>query len=79
MDAERRQHLNLLAIRVSIASAMRGLRPEEAARTLRRANMLLDQARRVATSDTIRDEIEALQRDLDARYGSQSGENETSG
>lgn len=77
MEAERRQQLNVLAIRVSIRSAMRGLTPNEASRTLARANLLLDQARRSTTSETIRKDIEELQRELDHRRASDA--RETSG
>ena len=78
MDAARREQLNLLAIRVSLGSAMRGLAPDQAERTLRRANLLLDQARREATSPAVLREIEDMQLDLDRRAGL-SGRGETSG
>jgi len=67
METERRQKLNVTAIRVSLRSSMRDLTAEETRRTLERANLLLDQARRVATSTEIRAEIDELQGELDRR------------
>ena len=67
MDATLRQQLNVLAIRVSLGPALRGLEPAQAARTLNRANLLLDHARREATSAAVLREIEELQLDLDRR------------
>lgn len=78
MDAARREQLNIVAIRVSLSSAMRGLAPAQAERTLSRANLLLDQARREATSPAVLRDIEDLQLDLDRRAGL-SGRGETSG
>ena len=78
MDAARRQQLNLLAIRVSLGSALRGLSADQAGRTLSRANLLLDQARREATSAAVRREIEDLQVELDRR-ANLSDRDETSG
>ena len=43
METERRQKLNVTAIRVSLRSSMRDLTAEETRRTLERANLLLDQ------------------------------------
>lgn len=78
MDAARREQLNIVAIRVSLSSAMRGLPAAQAERTLSRANLLLDQARREATSPAVLRDIEDLQLDLDRRAGL-SGRGETSG
>ena len=72
MDTERRQQLNVLAIRVSIGSAMRGLQAQEAGPTLQRAQLLLDQARRITTSVSVRQDIDELQRELDQRFGPQA-------
>jgi hypothetical protein len=77
MESERRQKLNVMAIRVSLRSSMRDLTADEARRTLERANLLLDQARRVASSTEILTEIDELQGQLDRRLDPMS--DETSG
>lgn len=77
MDTERREQLNLRVIRETVRSAMRGLSPGEIERTLERANQLLDQARRAATSEAILTDVKGLQRELDQRLASRS--TETSG
>ena len=69
VDDLRRQRLNLRAISESLDSALRHHSPDENRRTLDRANLLLEAARRDATSSQVKDEIEVLQDDLDRRSG----------
>jgi hypothetical protein len=65
-DDSRKQRLNIRALRVSRASALRGLPADAQAPIRARANALLDQARRTATDPRIRAEIEALQAEWEA-------------
>ena len=74
MDEERRQHLSLRAIQVTARSAMRGLTADQTLRTLERANTLLDQARREATSAALASDIEDVRRGLDRDFGSEATE-----
>ena len=66
----RRERLNLRALRVSLASALNGVEEDRYPRIRGRANDLLDEARRRATDQALRDEIDALQAEWDRTAGS---------
>ena len=61
---DERQRLNVRAIRVTLASALRHLPPDQAAVSIGRARQLLAHARAEATVPGVISDIEALEAEL---------------
>lgn len=75
MADERRQLLNIRVIRVTLDAALRDApSPEVAEQATAHALLLLDGARREATSRHVRAEAEAVRADIIARTGGASRE-----
>jgi hypothetical protein len=66
---DKRQRLNVRAIRVSLASALRHLPPEQAALCIARARQLAEHARDQATAPTVLADISALEAMLEGAEG----------
>ena len=64
MTIEHRQRMNVRAIRVTLANALRHLSPEQAPACVDRARQLLDHARQEATSAAVVSEIDAVVAEL---------------
>jgi hypothetical protein len=64
MTSEHRQRMNIRAIRVTLASALRYVAPEQAGLCVDRARQLLEHARMEATSAAVLGDIDALDAEL---------------
>lgn len=69
MTDDHRQRMNVRAIRVSLASALRHATPNQTDLCLARARQLLDQARHGATGESVLSEIRALESELQRADG----------
>jgi hypothetical protein len=78
MNGEARQRLNLRTIRETTESAIRHSGPDAGRAVIARANALLDEARRAATTAELEREIEAFRGELDQLSRSR-GSRDTSG
>ena len=67
---ERLQLLNVRAVQVTLAAALRHAPSDQAPRCIERARELLDHARSTATTAEVLREIEVARERLDARSGS---------
>ena len=64
MNNDERQRLNVRAIRVTLASALRHAGPDQTDRCVDRARQLLDHARSQATHPSVLADIDALDAEL---------------
>ena len=69
MTSEDRQLMNVRAIRVTLASALRHLPPEKVDLCVARARQLLDHAREEATAGSVLAQIESLEVELASSNG----------